>query len=63
MIVIVISMSSTSGQIIFDFVVGFIATLFALVLSFIVWYIVDGKTAAVMSFCTPKISLFYVLDT
>lgn len=50
MIVIVIGMSPTSGQTMFGFVARIIATVFALVLSFIVWYIVDGKTPGVIVF-------------
>lgn len=50
MIVIVIGMSPTSGQTMFGFVARIIATIFALVLSFIVWYIVDGKTPGVIVF-------------
>lgn len=65
MIVIVIGMSPTSGQTMFGFVARIIATVFALVLSLIVWYIVDGKTPGVIVFlyianviavCTRRVS-------
>lgn len=48
MIVIVIGMNPTSGQTMFGFVARIIATVISLVLSLIVWYIVDGKTAGVI---------------
>ncbi|CEJ61560.1 hypothetical protein PMG11_10089 [Penicillium brasilianum] len=50
MIVIVIGMSPTSGQTMFGFVARILATTVSLVLSLIVWYIVDGKTAGVLVF-------------
>jgi hypothetical protein len=50
MIVIVIGMSPTSGQTMFGFVARILATIVSLVLSLIVWYIVDGKTAGVIVF-------------
>lgn len=50
MIVIVIGMSPTSGQTMFGFVARILATTASLVLSLIVWYIVDGKTAGVIVF-------------
>jgi hypothetical protein len=50
MIVIVIGMSPTSGQTMFGFVARIIATAISLVLSLIVWYIVDGKTPGVIVF-------------
>ncbi|KAJ6042014.1 uncharacterized protein N7446_013080 [Penicillium canescens] len=50
MIVIVIGMNPTSGQTMFGFVARIIATTISLVLSLIVWYIVDGKTAGVIVF-------------
>lgn len=62
MIVIVIGMNPTSGQTMFGFVARIVATAISLVLSLIVWYIVDGKTAGVIIFlylanvfevCTP----------
>ncbi|KAJ5624821.1 hypothetical protein N7510_001130 [Penicillium lagena] len=62
MIVIVIGMNPTSGQTMFGFVARIVATVISLVLSLIVWYIVDGKTAGVIIFlylanvfeaCTP----------
>ncbi|KAJ5771141.1 uncharacterized protein N7511_003192 [Penicillium nucicola] len=50
MIVIVIGMNPTSGQTMFGFVARIAATTISLVLSLIVWYIVDGKTAGVIVF-------------
>ncbi|KAJ5726894.1 hypothetical protein N7493_005921 [Penicillium malachiteum] len=50
MIVIVIGMNPTSGQTMFGFVARIVATAISLVLSLIVWYIVDGKTAGVIIF-------------
>ncbi|EAW13475.1 uncharacterized protein ACLA_055220 [Aspergillus clavatus NRRL 1] len=50
MIVIVIGMNPTSGQTMFGFFARIAATVVSLVLSFIVWYIVDGKTAGVIVF-------------
>lgn len=50
MIVIVIGMNPTSGQTMFGFVARIVATVISLVLSLIVWYIVDGKTAGVIVF-------------
>ncbi|KAJ5261147.1 hypothetical protein N7478_011742 [Penicillium angulare] len=50
MIVIVIGMNPTSGQTMFGFVARIIATAISLVLSLIVWYIVDGKTPGVIIF-------------
>ncbi|KAJ5216746.1 uncharacterized protein N7469_011611 [Penicillium citrinum] len=50
MIVIVIGMNPTSGQTMFGFVARILATVVSLVLSLIVWYIVDGKTAGVIVF-------------
>jgi hypothetical protein len=50
MIVIVIGMNPTSGQTLFGFVARIVATAISLVLSLIVWYIVDGKTAGVIIF-------------
>ncbi|KAJ6023813.1 hypothetical protein N7540_004610 [Penicillium herquei] len=50
MIVIVIGMNPTSGQTMFGFVARIAATAMSLVLSLIVWYIVDGKTAGVIIF-------------
>lgn len=50
MIVIVIGMNPTSGQTMFGFMARIGATAISLVLSLIVWYIVDGKTAGVIIF-------------
>jgi hypothetical protein len=50
MIVIVIGMNPTSGQTMFGFLARIVATVISLVLSLIVWYIVDGKTAGVIIF-------------
>ena len=50
MIVIVIGMNPTSGQTMFGFVARICATAVSLVLSLVVWYIVDGKTAGVIVF-------------
>lgn len=50
MIVIVLGMNPTSGQTMFGFLARIIATAISLILSWIVWYIVDGKTAGVIVF-------------
>ncbi|KAJ5691878.1 hypothetical protein N7462_001301 [Penicillium macrosclerotiorum] len=50
MIVIVIGMNPTSGQTMFGFVARIVATVISLILSLIVWYIVDGKTPGVIVF-------------
>ncbi|KAJ5101335.1 hypothetical protein NUU61_003557 [Penicillium alfredii] len=50
MIVIVIGMNPTSGQTMFGFIARIAATVISLVLSLVVWYIVDGKTAGVIVF-------------
>ncbi|RMZ47870.1 hypothetical protein CA14_008553 [Aspergillus flavus] len=50
MIVIVIGMNPTSGQSMFGFVARIVATAVSLVLSLVVWYIVDQKTPGVMVF-------------
>ncbi|PYH85653.1 hypothetical protein BO82DRAFT_302115 [Aspergillus uvarum CBS 121591] len=50
MIVIVIGMNPTSGQTMFGFVARIAGTVVSMVLSLIVWYIVDGKTAGVIVF-------------
>ncbi|KAF3402071.1 hypothetical protein F1880_009843 [Penicillium rolfsii] len=60
MIVIVIGMSPTSGQTMFGFVARIIATVISLVLSLIVWYIVDGKTPGVIVFLyIANVILYY----
>ncbi|PWY75463.1 MFS transporter [Aspergillus heteromorphus CBS 117.55] len=50
MIVIVIGMNPTSGQTMFGFIARIVATAFSVVLSLIVWYIVDEKTPGVIVF-------------
>ncbi|RDH38219.1 hypothetical protein BDQ94DRAFT_156886 [Aspergillus welwitschiae] len=50
MIVIVIGMNPTSGQTMFGFIARIAATAVSLVLSLIVWYIVDQKTPGVIVF-------------
>lgn len=50
MIVIVIGMNPTSGQSMFGFVARIVATAVSLVLSLVVWYIVDQKTPGVIVF-------------
>ncbi|KNG89874.1 hypothetical protein ANOM_001777 [Aspergillus nomiae NRRL 13137] len=50
MIVIVIGMNPTSGQSMFGFVTRIVATAVSLVLSLVVWYIVDQKTPGVIVF-------------
>ncbi|KAK1142624.1 hypothetical protein N8T08_007428 [Aspergillus melleus] len=50
MIVIVIGMNPTSGQTMFGFMARIVATAISLVLSLIIWYIVDQKTAGVIVF-------------
>ncbi|KAL1305049.1 hypothetical protein AAFC00_001990 [Neodothiora populina] len=50
MIVIVIGMSPSSGASIFGFIGRVLSTIVALVLSFIIYYIVDGRTAGVIVF-------------
>lgn len=48
MIAIVIGMNPTSGQTMFGFVARIAATVISVILSLLVWYIVDGKTAGVI---------------
>lgn len=48
MIVIVIGMTPTSGQTIFGFMARIVATTVSMILSLIVWYIVDEKTPGVI---------------
>ncbi|PCH07569.1 Brefeldin A sensitivity protein-related, domain of unknown function DUF2421 [Penicillium occitanis (nom. inval.)] len=50
MIVIVIGMTPTSGQTMFGFIARIIATSVSMVLSLIVWYIVDEKTFGIIVF-------------
>lgn len=50
MIVIVIGMNPTSGQTMYGFVARIIATTVSLILSLIVWYIVDEKTPGIIVF-------------
>ncbi|KAJ5885425.1 hypothetical protein N7495_009935 [Penicillium taxi] len=50
LIVVIIGMNPTSGQSLFGFATRILATVFSMVLSLIVWYIVDGKTAGVIIF-------------
>ncbi|SPO06235.1 uncharacterized protein DNG_08924 [Cephalotrichum gorgonifer] len=50
MIVIVIGMGPTSGQSLLGFLTRILATIIALALSLIAWYIVDGKTPGVIIF-------------
>lgn len=50
MIMVTISMSPTSGQSVFGFFLRIIGTVLAMVLSFLVWYIVDEKTPGVIVF-------------
>lgn len=49
-IMITISMTTSSGQSVFSFFLRIVGTLAAMVTSFIVYYIVDGKTAGVLVF-------------
>jgi hypothetical protein len=50
MIVIVIGMTPTSGQTMFGFMARIIATTVSMILSLIVWYIVDEKTPGIIVF-------------
>jgi hypothetical protein len=50
MIVVVIGMSPTSGQSFFGFFARIMATIVALTLSFVAWYIVDGHVPGVIVF-------------
>lgn len=62
MIIVAFSMGQTSGQTIFNFLLRVAATTVAMVVSFLVWYIVDEKTPGIFvllwvaSFCE-----YYVL--
>lgn len=47
-IMITISMTPSAGQSVFGFSLRLLGTLMACVTSFIIWYIVDGKTAGVL---------------
>jgi uncharacterized membrane protein YccC len=44
LIMIAISMSRTSGQSVFNFLLRILGTAAAMVASYVIWYIVDGKT-------------------
>lgn len=50
MIMVAISMSRTAGQSTFNFALRIVGTLIAMIGSYIIWYIVDGKTAGVIVF-------------
>ena len=50
MIMVAMSMNRTSGQSIFNFVARVFGTAVAMIGAYIVWYIVDGKTAGVIVF-------------
>lgn len=64
-IMIAISMTRTSGQSVFNFLMRVAGTAGAMVVSYIIWYIVDGKTAGVIVFLWLFIAMaFYpVLKT
>ncbi|PNS19552.1 hypothetical protein CAC42_7396 [Sphaceloma murrayae] len=49
-IMVTISMSPSAGQSVFSFALRILGTLAAMVTSFIIWYIVDGRTPGVLVF-------------
>ncbi|KAF4553310.1 ER transporter-like protein 1 [Elsinoe fawcettii] len=49
-IMVTISMSPSAGQSIFSFALRILGTLAAMITSFIIWYIVDGRTPGVLVF-------------
>ncbi|KAG8624855.1 hypothetical protein KVT40_007922 [Elsinoe batatas] len=49
-IMVTISMSPSAGQSVFSFALRILGTLAAMITSFIIWYIVDGRTAGVLVF-------------
>lgn len=62
LIMIPISMTRTAGQSTWSFALRILGTFVAMVASYIIWYIVDGKTAGVIVFLWLWIFLaFYIL--
>ena len=57
---VAISMTRTSGQSIFNFVLRTLGSAIAMIGSYIIWYIVDGNTAGAIVFLWLWM---YVLDT
>ncbi|KAF2466093.1 uncharacterized protein BDR25DRAFT_237792 [Lindgomyces ingoldianus] len=61
MIMVAISMTPTSGQSVFSFILRIIGTIFAMIVAFLIWYIPDQKTAGVIAFLWFFVALgFYV---
>ena len=59
---VAISMTRTSGQSVFNFLLRVFGTVVAMLGSYVVWYIVDGHTAGVIVFLWLWITLnFYVV--
>ena len=50
LIMVAFSMARTSGQSLFNFIFRIVGTAIAMIASFVVWYIVDGKTPGVIVF-------------
>ncbi|KAK5126657.1 hypothetical protein LTR85_009591 [Meristemomyces frigidus] len=50
MIMVAISMTRTAGQSTFNFALRIVGTVIAMLGSYVIWYIVDGKTAGVIVF-------------
>lgn len=59
MIMVAISMSTTAGQSLWNFVLRIGGTLVAMIAAYIIWYIVDGKTPGVIVFLWFWIFLAY----
>ena len=57
MIMVAISMTPTAGQSVFSFLMRVLGTTIAMVLSFLMWYIPDQKTAGVIVFAWVFIAL------
>lgn len=59
MIMVAIGMTMTSGQSLFGFICRTVGTVVAMVLSLIIWYIVDGHTPGVIVFLWLSVFLCY----
>lgn len=62
---VAISMTRTAGQSLFNFALRIIGTVIAMIGSYIVWYIVDGKVPGVIVFLWIWImlSFYFVVKT
>ena len=58
---IALAMTRTAGQSIFNFVLRILGTTIAMVASYIIWYIVDGKKPGVFVFLWLGIFMSYYI--